>query len=81
MLKKQNLRNELIAYLFDSGIETREFFWPLHLQNALLKGTDSKVTLKNSEYLGSRGLYLPIGKHIKRKDQDYIFNKIKNFLT
>ena len=54
VLKKQNLRNELIAYLFDSGIETREFFWPLHLQNALLKGTDSKVTLKNSEYLGSR---------------------------
>ena len=81
VLKKQNLRNELIAYLFDSGIETREFFWPLHLQNALLKGTDSKVTLKNSEYLGSRGLYIPIGKHIKRKDQDYIFNKIKNFLT
>jgi len=81
VLKKENLRNELADYLLDSGIQTREFFWPLHLQNALLKNNNYNITLKNAEYLGSGGLYIPIGKHIKRKDQDYIILKIKNFFS
>ena len=81
VLKNQNLRNQLSEYLLDSGIQTRDFFWPLHLQNALLKNNNSKITLKNSEYLGSGGLYIPIGKHLKRKEQDYIILKIKNFFS
>jgi leucyl aminopeptidase len=58
-LKKQNLRNELADYLLDLGIQTREFFWPLHLQNALLKNNNSNITLENAEYLGSGGSLYP----------------------
>lgn len=68
-------RNILRTYLLQGGVETREFFWPLHLQKALnLK--NKKINLPNSENLGLRGLYLPMGSHINKKKQ----SKIVNFL-
>ena len=78
MLKEKN-RDELQNYLLHNGIQTRKFFWPLHLQNALPSEFKTNETLSISENLGSNGLYLPIGDHINKKDQEFIANKIKSF--
>ena len=37
LLKKEGIRDRVIKELLDDGIETRPFFWPLHLQSALPK--------------------------------------------
>ena len=76
LLKKENLRDKLIKSLYNSGIQTREFFWPLHLQNAYLKSNNDEIKLPNSEYLGRNGLYIPIGKHISKKNQNFIVREI-----
>ena len=66
-------------YAYQTIFQTRKFFWPLHLQNALPSEFKTNETLSISENLGSNGLYLPIGDHINKKDQEFISNKIKSF--
>ena len=80
VLKTDNIRDELISLMFNNGIETRPFFWPLHLQNALPNKFKIKHDLPISENLGKNGLYLPLGSHIKEKDQNYIVEQINEFL-
>ena len=58
--------------MLSNGIETRPFFWPLHLQNALPKKYRKDESLPNSEKIGKNGLYIPIGPHINRKKQKFI---------
>jgi len=84
LLNKENIRNNLMKLLLDDGIETRPFFWPLHLQNALPdKFKNPKELLPVSVNLGKNGLYIPIGPHINKKNQRFIVRSlikhIKNF--
>ena len=62
--------------LFNRGIETRPFFWPLHLQDALPEQFATKEKFLISENLGSNGLYLPMGKHVSTKKQKYIVQNL-----
>jgi len=77
---KNKSRDDLSAYLSDHGIQTRKFFWPLHLQNALPSNLRNKQELIVSEMLGKCGLYIPLGNHLKEKDQVFISDKINAFL-
>ena len=55
-IKREEVRRELA----DLGIETRNFFFPLHLQPLVIKLENYKVeNLPHSEQLGSTGIYLP----------------------
>jgi len=75
-------RNSLLDFLYKEGIQTRPFFWPLHLQNALPKNYRTpKPSLENSELLGKSGFYIPLGEHISNRKQKFISDKIVNFLT
>lgn len=77
LLKKKNTRNNVMKYLFEKKIETRPFFWPLHLQPALEKSKNlNNNNLKVSENLGKNGLYIPIGSHITKVDQEYIIENL-----
>ncbi len=77
LLNKENIRNNLIKLLLDDGIETRPFFWPLHLQNALPdKFKNRKELLPVSVNLGKNGLYIPIGPHINKKNQKFIVRSV-----
>ena len=79
LLKKKNIRNELIEKMYKDGIETRPFFWPLHLQNALSDDfKKEKGSLPISESLGENGIYLPLGNHINKKIQKNIISKLIN---
>lgn len=79
VLKKDNERDKLMNYLEKANIQTREFFWPLHLQDAIKEYSLSNKELKNSEYIGKNGLYLPTGKHLSIKKQRYVISKVLEF--
>ena len=82
IILKKHSRDDLQAFLIDKGIQTRRFFWPLHLQNALpQKIKKNTYQLPVSEHLGTNGLYLPMGSHLKRKDQEFIGNMIDEFFS
>lgn len=70
-------RDELTAYLEASGIQCRNFFYPMHLQPKLRQ--DPPVSLPVSEDLFARGLLLPIYHHITDTNIDRIVSKIGEF--
>tara|TARA_Y100000996_G_C22557671_1_gene656204 strand:- start:4235 stop:5350 length:1116 start_codon:yes stop_codon:yes gene_type:complete len=73
VLKENNMRDRLMISLGEKGIETRPFFWPLHLQKALPNELKNReYDLPVSENLGSNGLYLPLGKHVSTNKQKFI---------
>ena len=82
VLKYPNIRDQLIENLLLAGIETRPFFWPLHLQPFYLNSFENiDRNLSNSEYIGQNGLYLPMGSHINGRKQKKIINKVINETT
>lgn len=71
-------RNALIERLREKGIETRTFFIPLHNQPFLKKkGLASKERFPIAEDITRRGLYLPSGSGLKRKEIEYVCDCIK----
>ena len=81
--KNIKLNNQkLMSQLFKNQIQSRSFFWPMHMQKIFKK----MKLFKNekhpiSEYLAKKGLYLPSGLGITNRQIDYvskITNKILN---
>lgn len=55
-------KQQIVKRLENKGIQTRPFFYPLHLQPVLRKyGISSQVKLPNAESLYENGFYLPSG--------------------
>ena len=81
LLNDKFSREQVRRKLLQNKIETRDFFWPLHKQKAYIKefGNYSQ-DLPNSEFLGKNGFYIPLGKHLKKKHQVYIVEKLKSSL-
>jgi len=70
---------KLMSLLKNKGIETRNFFWPLHQQPVLKKmGYFKNSKFKHSEYLSQNGLYLPTGIALNLKQQNYVIKVLKN---
>lgn len=70
---------KLMFLLRKRGIETRNFFWPLHQQPILKKMRYfKKIKLPNSEYLAKNGIYLPTGLSLTLKQQKYVISVLKN---
>ena len=71
----------IMKKLKSHGVETRNFFWPLHQQPILKKmGFFKKCKLPVSEYLAKNGFYIPTGLSITKAQQKYVINKIKKIL-
>lgn len=69
-------RNELIVKLGEAGIDTRPFFYPIHIQPPY-KGHTGKFPV--AEELSRKGVNLPSSVTLKREDIEYITSKIKEF--
>tara|TARA_B100001123_G_C15305106_1_gene1022387 strand:- start:1519 stop:2649 length:1131 start_codon:yes stop_codon:yes gene_type:complete len=70
--------NTFMKKLKQEGVETRNFFWPLHQQPVLKKmGFFKKNRLPVAEYLSKNGLYLPTGLGLNSLQQKYVVKKIK----
>ena len=68
----------IIKYLKDKNIQTRLFFYPLHMQPCY----DGKYNVGSydlSESLYDRGISLPSSVKLKWKDQKYIIKTIKSY--
>ncbi len=64
------------------GIETRNFFWPLHDQPVLKKmGLFKNIKLPVAENLSKNGLYIPSGLSITLSQQKYVIKKIKEIFS
>ena len=73
--------NILMKKLKQEGIETRNFFWPLHQQPVLKKmGFFKNTKLPVAEYLSKNGLYLPSGLALTSLQQKYVVNKMKKII-
>ena len=70
-------RDELMGELSRRGIETRSFFYPLHIQPVLTRKYDynGKALLVATD-LSERGLYIPSGLSLSDNDIIEVSNKI-----
>ena len=75
VLKDELIRDKVIESMNSHGVETRPFFYPLHLQ-PLLKDKVINSECYISEKIGLNGLYLPMGKGINRSKQKFIVEKL-----
>ena len=73
-------RDELRSVLAHSGIETRTFFVPLHLQ-PIWRSRGVRVRLPVSEALSLSGLYLPSGPGLTEADIDRVVMTVRGALA
>ena len=79
ILDSKKVREEVRCKLAQLGIETRNFFFPLHLQPLVIKLKNSEVEdLPHSEQLGSTGVYLPTFYGMTESDICKICKALKN---
>lgn len=72
---------DVINKLADKGIETRPFFYPMHKQPIFKKlNIVDNIERPISEYLYEKGFYIPMGLNLKKEQQIYITNEIKNII-
>ncbi|MCM8765847.1 MAG: DegT/DnrJ/EryC1/StrS family aminotransferase [Candidatus Omnitrophica bacterium] len=71
-------RDLLMRELLKKGIETRQFFIPLHKQPVFIKmGLFKNESYPVAEELGKKGMYLPSGSGLREKEIKYIADSIK----
>jgi len=71
-------RNELIKRLKSMGVESRTFFIPMHQQPVLKKmQVASNGRYPVAEDIAKRGLYLPSGSGLKKKEIEYVCDCIQ----
>ncbi|KAG4074967.1 hypothetical protein HA402_014546 [Bradysia odoriphaga] len=74
-------RTALRKFMAEHGIETRDFFFNLHLQPVYLPEKGSPPSLPNAEYLGSTGFYLPTHSNLTEEDVQYICDCMKLYFA
>ncbi len=72
-------RDALRLHLAQQGIETRTFFIPIHLQPIYFKKYNENFPV--SEELCQRGVYLPSGALLSKKEIEYVARSIKSAVT
>ena len=72
-------RDILMTQLMKEGVETRRFFYPLHILPVYrsLRIRDKRFPV--SEHLSNVGLNLPSGPKIGDEDVNHVANLIKNY--
>jgi perosamine synthetase len=75
LLNDGSLRDALRLHLKESGIETRPFFFPVHLMPMYFVNQQFPVT----EDIASRGINIPSYPDLKPSDLDYISITIQSF--
>jgi perosamine synthetase len=72
---KQGLKK----FLNDRGIQTRDFFYPLHLQPCYSDLAYDRSKLQMSERLFNTGLSLPSSYHLTDEQQHFVIQNVRDF--
>ena len=76
--QRQNLRNLLAEY----GVETRNYFFPIHAQPAYNHHVAfSAVSFPNADHLAETGFYLPTFTMLTEHDVEWICSIVVSFFT
>ena len=85
LLKKNNYLNKKIIMkkLFKKGIETRDFFFPMHKQKIIkkLRIFKTKNIFPNAEQLSNNGFYLPSGLGITNKEIKFVCRELNRIIS
>ena len=82
MVESKSVRTAVRQKLADNGIETRDFFFPLHLQPMVLEHLGGLVEKHpHAEKLGATGFYLPTFYGMKSSDIQRVTRCLKKALT
>jgi len=74
-------RNELICYLGQKGIETRDLFASIPTQYPAFIFLGYKLgDFPNAEYIGDHGFHVGVHQNIGSEHIDYLFKTLSNFL-
>ena len=76
-----NSKKGLKEYLLNKNIQTRDFFYPLHLQPCYQGYSFSDNSFPLSEDIYSRGISLPSSCGLTTEEQEYIIENIINFFN
>ncbi|MBS3081268.1 DegT/DnrJ/EryC1/StrS family aminotransferase [Candidatus Pacearchaeota archaeon] len=81
---KEN-REKIVEQLKDKGIDTRNFFIPMHRQPVFYEGKVENAPDCNEEFpiadaLGKRGFYLPSSSNLTKDELEYICNELRIIL-
>jgi perosamine synthetase len=71
--------DSLADYLLHKGIQTRRFFYPLHLQPCYATFTLDRSSYPMTEQLYKTGLSLPSSFNLQEGDLQYIIQSIKEY--
>lgn len=81
LMKNNASPKRIVDELFKLGIETRPFFFPLHLQPAFKSFSWYKEQrLPVSEYLGEYGFYIPSGLCLTEDEMVYVAENLKSLI-
>lgn len=72
-------RDSVIKLLYERGIETRPFFYPVHTLPPY-KNIHTRVPLPVAENIAKRGLSLPTHGNLSKSDIAYICKELKNII-
>lgn len=80
--QSKNERTKLRQFLAEHKIETRDFFFNLHLQPIFVPQNGlTPPSLPNAEQLGSTGFYLPTHSELNENDVQYICDCVKLYFA
>ena len=77
-IKKKNLRNKLINFLFKEGVDARPMINPIH-QAYHFKKYFNKKNFKNSINVSKNSLHIPSSTLLNKREIKFICNKIHKF--
>ncbi|MGA3169389.1 MAG: aminotransferase class I/II-fold pyridoxal phosphate-dependent enzyme [Chthoniobacteraceae bacterium] len=72
-------RDELAAKLAERGIETRPFFYPVHVQPPYLEYAKGKFPV--TDWLSARGLSLPTANDIRLEDVERVCGAVEEIVS
>ncbi len=78
LLKNEKERDNLMDFLYKNGIDTRRFFYPVHVMPPYKKY--SKDSYPVSMEISERGINLPSSVKLRDEEVNYICDKIVEFL-
>jgi len=72
-------RDEVMAFMANNGVETRPFFYPMHVMPVY---EDNRLThLKSAESVAVKGINLPTFYSIQEDDVQYISNLLREMMS